>query len=236
MSRFIENDLTLQDSFWLNDIKILFQSDRLTEFIPTNEMTYIDKMNAIMRFSIYLSVILFLYKSNYLVFYIPIFAGFLTYLLYDNYKRNLPKKEKFHSDIINTTKKTEDISILRPTSNKCQRPSYNNPLMNVLPTDIKYRPERPPACFSTDNVIEKDIEEKFNINLYRDITDIYGKANSQRQYYTTPNTTIPNNQEAFSKWLYGTPPTCKQGNGEQCIANVYDNILADTTFKYKYIN
>ena len=236
MSRFIDTNLDIKDPFWLNDIKILFQSNRIIEFIPTNDMTYDEKLNSIMRFSIYLSVLLFLYKGNYLIFYIPIFLGVFTYLLYDNNKKNELNKEHYNANINKQIDNRIDRSVLGKSSNECQRPSYNNPLMNVLPTDIKYRPKRPPACFAYDGKISKEIDDKFNVNLYKDITDIYGKANSQRQYYTTPSTTIPNNQEAFSKWLYGTPPTCKQGNGEQCIANVYENILADTPFKYKYIN
>ena len=33
-----------------------------------------------------------------------------------------------------------------------------------------------------------------------------------RQFYTMPNTTIPNDQEAFSNWLYGTENVCKEGS------------------------
>ena len=32
---------------------------------------------------------------------------------------------------------------------------------------------------------------------------------------------IPNDQGNFAKWLYGTMPTCKEGNGLQCAANQY---------------
>jgi hypothetical protein len=35
-----------------------------------------------------------------------------------------------------------------------------------------------------------------------------------------PSTTIPNNQEAFSKWLYYRKESCKEGNGEQCFNNI----------------
>ena len=28
-----------------------------------------------------------------------------------------------------------------------------------------------------------------------------------------------NNQGLFANWLYGTPTTCKEGNGLQCAAN-----------------
>jgi len=230
MSQFINNDISIGDPFWLDNIAILFQTDRLTEFIPNNEMSHTEKLNAMVRFSIYLSIIFFLIKSNYLVFYIPIFVMVFTYFLYNNYKKMKPKPEFFN----NKRREFANDSNL-DINQKCQRPSYNNPFMNVLPTDIKYRPDRPPAC-NPNIKINKEIEEKFDVNLYKDISDIYGKKNSQRQYYTTPSTTIPNDQEAFSKWLYATPLTCKQGNPQQCVANIYDNILSDTPFKYKYIN
>ena len=33
-----------------------------------------------------------------------------------------------------------------------------------------------------------------------------------RQYYTMPNTTVPNDQSAFANWLYGTENNCKAGS------------------------
>ena len=51
------------------------------------------------------------------------------------------------------------------------------------------------------------------------MNDIYNNRNSQRQYYTMPNTQIPNDQTSFARWLYATPPSCKEGNGLQCAAN-----------------
>ena len=69
-------------------------------------------------------------------------------------------------------------------------------------------------------MLKKDIEQNFNHNLYRDVSDLYGKSNSQRQYYTTPNTQIPNDQTSFAKWCYGTPATCKEGNNLQCFNNL----------------
>ena len=229
MSEISKTNIFTSDPFWANDINVLFQSDRLSEFLPSSVMSYNEKMNALARFSIYLSIILFLLKGNYLFFYVPIFVLFITYFLHKNYINNRDYYESFDNkeNISGNTSNREE--------KKCQLPSNNNPFMNVLQTDIKYRPKRPPAC-EINETVNEDIEDKFNINLYRNVSDVYGKANSQRQYYTMPNTTIPNDQEAFSKWLYATPPTCKDGNSEQCVANIYDNILSDTPFKYRYIN
>ena len=79
--------------------------------------------------------------------------------------------------------------------------------------------------------LEKLINNKFNYNLYRDMSDIFGRNNSQRQFYTTPVTTIPNKQMKFARWLYNTPPTCKEGNGNQCVANNRDDLRQSSNFR-----
>ena len=74
-------DIQNSDSFWAENINILFQTDRLSEFIPLDNMSYNEKLNSIVRFSIYLSLLLFILKGNFLFFYIPIFICVLTYFL-----------------------------------------------------------------------------------------------------------------------------------------------------------
>ena len=34
------------------------------------------------------------------------------------------------------------------------------------------------------------------------------------------NVSIVNDQGAFADWCYSRPPTCKEGNGIQCFANL----------------
>ena len=63
------------------------------------------------------------------------------------------------------------------------------------------------------------VENNFEEDLYKDVNDIFGKNNSQRQYYTMPGNSVPNDRDTFMKWCYQTPPTCKEGNGLQCAAN-----------------
>ena len=57
-------DKTIPDTFWLNDISILFVGNRLIEFYPTTDMSKYEKMNAITRLSIYISILLFLYNRR----------------------------------------------------------------------------------------------------------------------------------------------------------------------------
>ena len=47
------------DPFWANDFKILFQANRLGEILPMNNMSTTKKLNAVLRCSVYFSVIQF---------------------------------------------------------------------------------------------------------------------------------------------------------------------------------
>jgi len=192
------------DDFWLDDYKILFYSNRLTEFFPTINMTLIEKLNAIFRLSIYLSILLYLLTNNYLYFYIMIIIGIFTVFIYYNQKDNI---ELYFNSINNSN---DNQIIHRVIDEKTDiEPTTENPFMNInLITDNK---EKPSATKSwNNNEIKKDIEDKFNYNLYRDVGDLYGKSNSQREYYTMPSTTIPNEQTSFAKWCYSVGPTCKE--------------------------
>lgn len=105
------------------------------------------------------------------------------------------------------------------TNKKCQKPSPSNPFMNVLLTDYVSNPKRPTAC-RMNNAVKKQVNKFFDENLFRDVDDIFHKNASDRQFYTTANTAIPNDQTAFAKWLYQTGPTCKEGNGDKCYNNM----------------
>ena len=77
------------------------------------------------------------------------------------------------------------------------------------------------SCPSYNNVgVQNRIEELFNQDLYRDFKDVFGKENSQRQFYTVPGNRVPNDQGAFAQWLYGQPKTCKEGNSIACLSDM----------------
>ena len=193
------------DPFWVEDYKILFYKERLTSFFPTIHMTLIEKLNAIFRLSIYLSIILYLLTNNYLYLYIMIVVGGFTCFIYYTQKNNI---ELYFNSFPESNENMIEKNILEEKNNKII-PTVENPFMNInLITDNKNKDAALPSW--NNNKIQKDIENKFGYNLYRDVGDLYGKSNSQRQYYTMPSTTIPNEQTSFAKWLYGTQPTCKE--------------------------
>ena len=100
----------------------------------------------------------------------------------------------------------------------CSKPNNNNPFMNALAYDSR---TRDPACDAINPANQLQIEEEYNKYCIKDISDIFNHNSGRRQFYTMPSTTYPNNQGGFANWLYKTPPTCKEGNGAQCVANYY---------------
>ena len=232
--------------YWFQDLSILLDLDKVEQFIPKSWMTYPEKVNAVVRLSIYLGVVLSIFNRNYLYLYIPIVTMGITLVLFLLRKVNAETEKKIehlsqdmeatslnsvfnnagnNSEKSNNNKNKEGFSV-----GECSGPTENNPFMNPLPYDKR---TREPACPTNDNVGMK-VEKLFNKNLFRSVGDVFNKANGQRQYYTVPSTTYPNDQGAFGKWLYGTPKTCKEGNGAQCVANTHER-LNQSSYKFPYV-
>jgi hypothetical protein len=97
-------------------------------------------------------------------------------------------------------------------------PTAANPFMNVLADQYKYDTWRPPAAPYTDRLVKQQIDDFFRVQWFSDPTDVFGRNQGQRQFYTMPSTSIPNDQDSFQKWLYYIPgKTCKEGNGAACL-------------------
>ena len=219
-----KTNTTLKDLFWYNDFSILFKYSRLDEFFPSKDMTIEEQLNSIVRLSFYISIILVIYTKNINNLYITIIVLLFTYFAYT--------KSDYNNKFINISNKSNDLNS-DLNKKKFVAPTKNNPFMNIMIDDYKKNPNRESlnkANNYINNKLNKQISEKFNHNLYSDFDKIYNVKNAQRQFYTTPVTTIPNEQSKFANWLYKTPPTCKEGNGIQCSTNNF-NFLKDSKIR-----
>ena len=200
-------------NFWINDIKILYNRNHILEIYPSSNFDIIRKLNAIFRFSLYYSFIVFLYnRNNTNVFYIPIVVGILTYIVY---KKN--KSIQVDDALIQSINGNKDI--VHEMSDTCRIPTKDNPFMNPLLSDFGNNVEVKESCTSFDNKgIQKKIDEYFDQGIYKEFSDIFNNKNSQRQFFTVPARDVPNDQGSFAQWLYGSPPTCKEGNMIDCLS------------------
>ena len=218
----------------------IFNLDYALKIFPNSDMTYAEKINTLVRLSIYIGLILGLFYKNYLFLYIPIIVMVMTYLLYifridqleglrlnqgpnsnlnsinqknldDLTKRNMSTSYSYGQDNSNNFKDILNIKT-------CSKSNTINPFMNPLVFDSRLRDA---ACDSIKEENQLNIEKEYNKYCIKDISDIYNHNSGRRQFYTVASTTYPNNQGGFANWLYKTPPTCKEGNGAQCIANYY---------------
>ena len=197
----------MSEQIWYQDLPKFITSKNFYVMLPTQEMSLEQKLNALLRFFLYLSIVLSLVMVNSKYLFIGILAAILSYVIYQFEQRDRTTAEKFLED------KTLDI-----VDNKlCTRTTVENPFMNPSIVDIKYNPERPAACNIAS--VKDRVEANFKKRVFKDVNDIWGKDFSAREFYTTPSTTIPNDQEGFAKWLYGEPATCKEGNGLECKNN-----------------
>lgn len=208
----------LSDKFWYDDISIIIRSDRLSEFFPTAEQSLEERFNSIVRLSLYISIILYYYHKNVRWFSIFIGSLLFTFYIYSNFKQDNREGEKRNESGIESVTVKEGLE-----NDKCTKPVLDNPFMNVTMKDYLNIDEktgkvvdRPKACNITNGDVKKSMDEMFNNNLYKDVNDIFGKMNSQRQFYTMPSTTIPNAQDDFARWLYLNPKTCKEDQ-EFCL-------------------
>lgn len=105
-----------------------------------------------------------------------------------------------------------------PRDGLATSPTAANPFMNVTIDEIKYNPTRPAAEYISSPENKAVLDDFFRTEFNRDPTDVFGKTQSQRQFYANPATTIPNDQGAFADWLYKIPgKTCKEGGREACL-------------------
>jgi hypothetical protein len=181
-------------TFWIHDYTILFNQHQL-HFWPTESMNAQEKLNAITR-TITLLTIAGLIITRDLKF---LWMGLITLGAIILYERTLINTEPF------VQKKSGYTT-----------PTKLNPLMNVLLPEINGNPNRKPAVKSFTPDTEKEINDSVKKNLdpriYKGMKNEMDLEYSMRNFYTTASTTIPNDQEGFSKFLYGDMISAKEGN------------------------
>jgi len=112
----------------------------------------------------------------------------------------------------------EPSIVTSPGATMVTRPTARNPFMNVLLDELTYNPSRPGAesiIHPLNNII---LDDYFRVQWNSDPTDVFGRSQGQRQFYTTPSTSIPNDVGSYMNWLYLIPgKTCKEGGRDACI-------------------
>jgi len=201
--------------FWYKDITVLYEKDYIYEIVPSKRFDITRKLNAILRLSILYSLITFLVNKNNKYLIIPFITAAVTWVIWT-------KQKDTHIDTVmeeSMSNQLDDLVMINDLETECRVPTKDNPFMNPPLNEFSNDElQQPKSCPSYNNIgVQNRVEEMFNKDLYRDVKDIFGKNNSQRQFYTVPGNQVPNDQGAFAQWCYGMPKTCKEGNQIACL-------------------
>lgn len=197
----------MTEKIWYEDPAGWFTANNFYVILPFDNLSIAERLNALTRFFIYLGIILALVTLNYKYVFFGIIACLMSAALFEFEKRKQKQAEKF----------LEDNDLMVMDKRVCARPTVNNPFMNPNLMDAsKDAPLPVEACNTSNPEVQASINTNFGAKMFKDVGDIWGRNASQREFYTVPSTMLGGDQAGFAKWLYGTGPTCKEGNGLTC--------------------
>jgi len=204
----------MSDVFWLDDPKVLFDMNHITEILPPSKGSFKQKLNAITRLVILLTLLGFAGTGSVNILVSAVITLVIIVIVFKTQQTKNKKKE-----LIKQIKKEgfANPQVYKSTKNSFTAPTKKNPLMNVLLPEIKDQPKRKPAAPAFNKEVEREINEKTaDPRLFLDLGDKIEFDGSMRNFYATANTTIPNDQRGFAEFCYGDMPSCKEGDGLQC--------------------
>jgi hypothetical protein len=223
----------INSTIWYENPRILFSIDSITELYPKENMNQEQKINAITRLIMILTFVGFVFLNNTNILISGIISIIILIFLY-----NIMKKRSLNANNINREQFSNNAAYEQVKHN-FTNPTIVNPTMNILLPEIQDNPNRLDAAPSYKKpVVDKINEETKNFilsnfnnsesirnKLFNSGTNQFDSNNfdfeqSMRQFYTTANTKIPNNQKEFAKFCYGNMASCRDGDVEMCSRNL----------------
>jgi hypothetical protein len=213
-------------NFWINNPTVLLDQNYISEVWPTEFMTFNQKLNALSRLIIILSILGFLFSRS-LKFLFTGFSIILVIIVVKFSTLNNVLEGFSQNDFTGSMneEKQQSDELLKDKMNEYKKPTSRNPLGNVLLTDYQDNPVRKaaPPAFHDDvtneiNFKTKEMIKEINSNnveiekkLFQDLGNNTMFDYSMRSFYSTANTEIPNDQQSFKEFLYGDLKSTKDG-------------------------
>jgi len=239
--------MTIQ--FWSNEPTILFNKEYIFELWPTTNMCYEQKLNAISRLIILLTILGYILTMSQRVLVIGLLTLVVIFVLFKMRKQKITKEmlnEGFNvkgNEVTGMFDKKSNYYVNPETLDSVLKSEFKegnkkNPFSNVLLTQIGDEPDRKSAPPSFNVDVDEDITKNVkkavqmmnpgikntNKQLYGDLYQNFELDQFSRQLYSTPNTNVqPGDQSAFSQYLYGAMYSAKESTPDGNMQRVKDN-------------
>ena len=229
--------------FWINNPTILLDKNSINQLWPTKQMTVEEKLNAMTRLIIILTLLGYLISKQMKIIITGLLTiGSLIFLYMIQNRKSSPSsknllKEAFMNPGTYSSEVYHSNEAYNTIRTEFTEPNKANPIMNVLMTEYTDNPDRKEAAPSFNPVVEKEINKKtqqfvmdnlskenedrneINEKLFKDLGDSFEFDQSMRAWYANPSTTIPNDQGSFAEYCYGDMISCRDGNEFACVRN-----------------
>ena len=238
----------MSTQFWTNEPTILLNKEYIFDLWPTSNMDYEQKLNAITRLIIIITILGYILTSSMRILVAGVVTIIVIFVMYKMRKQKLTSeimKEGFkitgnessglYGDKTKTITNPETLQTALKSEFKLG--NKKNPFSNVLLTDIMDDPDRNAAPPSFNPEVDVDITKNIkksvqfmnpgikntNKQLYGELWENFELDQSNRAFFSTANTRVVNDQGAFSKFLYGDMPSAKGSSAEDNLQREKDN-------------
>jgi hypothetical protein len=234
-------------SFWTNEPTILFNKEYIFELWPTTDMCYEQKLNAITRLVILITILGYILTMSQRILLVGSVTLVIIFVLFKMRKQKITK-EMVNEGFLNQQSKEpitnngpayiNPVTLESVLKSEFKEGNKKNPFSNVLLTQIEDDPQRKSAPPSFNVDVDEDITKNVkrsvqmmnpgikntNKQLFGDLWQQFELDQSNRVFYSTPNTNVqPGDQSSFGQFLYGTMYSAKESTPEGAFARVQDN-------------
>ncbi len=235
--------------FWTNEPTILFNKDHMLELWPNSNMNYEQKLNAITRLIILVSILGYILTMSSRILFVGSITLVIIFALFKMKKSKLTKEMLNEAFTIqgnevtgmfdkSSATTTNPVTLESVLKSEFKEGTKRNPFSNVLLTEIMDDPNRKAAqpAFNpdVDEQITKDVKRAVQLlnpgikntskQLYGDLYQEFELDQSNRVFFSTANTKVANDQGAFAQFLYNDLKySAKESTPEGAIARVQDN-------------
>lgn len=183
------------------DPKEIFKTSDLMKFWPTATQSADERVSATTRFVLYAMCIVYIINRDPRIFAL---GGIALAILYYMWTSNMVKDGKLRSTIGDARRS----SMFR---SNVTLPTVENSMGNVLLSDYVDNPDRPAAAWYPS--VRTQVQQAWS-----QIHPFERQRDAERNFYTMPASTIPNDQTGFAQAAYGKPfaPKCHDQGGAAC--------------------
>ena len=235
--------------FWTNEPTILFNKEYMFELWPTSDMCYEQKLNAITRLVILITILGYVSTTSTRILVVGTLTLAVIFGLFKMRKQKLTNQMLNEGFSIqgnqvtgmfekNTDSYVNPVTLDTVLKSEFKEGTKKNPFSNVLLTQINGDPDRKSAPPSFNVDVDEDITKNIkkavqmmnpgikntNQQLYGDLWQQFELDQSNRAFFSTANTRVENDQSAYAQFLYNDLKySGKESTPEGAIARVQDN-------------